>query len=240
MGPYGSRGAWSGEEPSGGERREGEWRREERDWRGGDEWRRGSGDEWRSRSDWPGERDRRGPADEWRREDPWREDWRRREDERGREWRTREYRDAGAPHREESWREPARGQWGGDPTARWTHGESRGVYEREDRGPLQWLGEKIAGRRARGPKGYRRSDDRIRDDVCERIARSGIDADEVEVSVENAEVTLTGTVRERHEKWRLEEIADDIFGVEDVHNHLRLGRREDTASRVDETGRVRH
>lgn len=234
MGPYGSRGAWSGEEPSGGERREGEWRREERDWRGGDEWRRGSGDEWRSRSDWPGERDRRGPADEWRREDPWRED------ERGREWRTREYRDAGAPHREESWREPARGQWGGDPTARWTHGESRGVYEREDRGPLQWLGEKIAGRRARGPKGYRRSDDRIRDDVCERIARSGIDADEVEVSVENAEVTLTGTVRERHEKWRLEEIADDIFGVEDVHNHLRLGRREDTASRVDETGRVRH
>lgn len=234
MGPYGSRGAWSGEEPSGGERREGEWRREERDWRGGDEWRRGSGDEWRSRSDWPGERDRRGPADEWRREDPWRED------ERGREWRTREYRDAGAPHREESWREPARGQWGGDPTARWTHGESRGVYEREDRGPLQWLGEKIAGRRARGPKGYRRSDDRIRDDVCERIARSGIDADEVEVSVENAEVTLTGTVRERHEKWRLEEIAEDIFGVEDVHNQLRLGRREDTASRVDETGRVRH
>jgi hypothetical protein len=83
-------------------------------------------------------------------------------------------------------------------------------------------------RRPLGPKGYHRPDDRIRDDVCERIARSGIDAREVEVAVEAGEVTLTGTVESREDKRTLEDVADDVYGVEDVHNRLRLQRSRST------------
>jgi hypothetical protein len=100
---------------------------------------------------------------------------------------------------------------------------SRATMQRDDRGPLQWLGDAIAEKvRPRGPKGYRRSDERIREDVCECIARSGLNAEEVEVKVEGGEVTLTGTVDSRHDKRRLEDMVDDVFGVDDVHNHLRV------------------
>jgi hypothetical protein len=108
-------------------------------------------------------------------------------------------------------------------------GEGRGTMEREDRGPLAWLGDKVREgmHKARGPKGYRRSDDRIHEEVCERIARSGLDAEEVEVKVEAGEVTLTGTARSRDEKRRLEDVAEDVFGVEEVHNHLRISRERE-------------
>ncbi len=97
----------------------------------------------------------------------------------------------------------------------------------------------FARRRPLGPKGYRRPDDRIRDEVCERIARSGIDAREVEVAVETGEVTLTGTVGSRDDKRTLEDVADDVFGVEDVHNQLRLQRERGAGHRgVELTGSV--
>jgi osmotically-inducible protein OsmY len=76
----------------------------------------------------------------------------------------------------------------------------------------------------RGPKGYRRSDDRIREDVCERIARSGLNADDVEVEVENGQVTLSGEVGDRWDKRRLEDVVEDVFGVDEVNNHLRVRR----------------
>jgi hypothetical protein len=60
--------------------------------------------------------------------------------------------------------------------------------------------------------------------VCERIARSGVDASEVEVRVEGAEVTLEGTVARREEKRWLEDLAEDVFGVDEVHNHVRVAR----------------
>lgn len=79
-------------------------------------------------------------------------------------------------------------------------------------------------RRPLGPKNYTRPDERIRDEVCERIGRSGIDAREVEVAVAAGEVTLTGTVLSRDDKRGLEDLVDDVFGVEDVHNQLRITR----------------
>jgi osmotically-inducible protein OsmY len=78
----------------------------------------------------------------------------------------------------------------------------------------------------RGPKGYRRSDERVHEDLCERIARSGVNADEVEVRVENGEVTLSGTVASRQEKRYLEDLCEDVFGVNDVHNQIRVSRGE--------------
>ncbi len=91
-------------------------------------------------------------------------------------------------------------------------------------------------RRDLGPKGYRRSDERIRDEVCERIGRSGIDAREVEVTVDGGEVTLVGWVEHREDKRALEDLADDVFGVADVHNQLRLHGRERTHGGVELTG----
>lgn len=80
-----------------------------------------------------------------------------------------------------------------------------------------------AGRRMSGPKGYRRSDERVREDVCERLAMNPyIDVGEVSVEVADGVVTLDGTVRERREKYVIEEIADAVFGVTEVSNRLRV------------------
>ena len=74
---------------------------------------------------------------------------------------------------------------------------------------------------AKGP-GYTRSDDRIRDDVCECLMRHGqVDASEIEVRVKDGEVTLTGTVHRRDEKRLAEDAAENVPGVRDVHNQLR-------------------
>jgi len=77
----------------------------------------------------------------------------------------------------------------------------------------------------RGPKGYQRSDARISEDVCDRLAESPeVDASNIEVKVENGEVTLTGSVAERGEKRRAEDLIENISGVREVHNHLRVNR----------------
>ncbi|MGA9520299.1 MAG: BON domain-containing protein [Myxococcaceae bacterium] len=74
----------------------------------------------------------------------------------------------------------------------------------------------------RGPRNYRRPDERILEEVCERIARCGILADDIEVSVNAGEVTLTGNVEDRRDKRMIEELSDSVFGVRDVHNQVRV------------------
>jgi len=75
----------------------------------------------------------------------------------------------------------------------------------------------------RGPKGYQRSDDRIREDVSEELWRHPeIDASEIEIVVENGEVTLTGKVEDRQQKRMAEDIAERCSGVRDVHNQLKV------------------
>src|SRR5262245_13881630 len=80
-------------------------------------------------------------------------------------------------------------------------------------------------RRNRGPQGYRRSDDRIRDDIYDRL----MDLDDVEtvnvtVLVTDGEVTLEGDVDDRRSKYVIEDIADSVLGVQDVNNRLRVQR----------------
>ena len=79
--------------------------------------------------------------------------------------------------------------------------------------------------RGRGPKGYRRSDDRIREDVCERLWYDhDVDASDIEVSVNEATVVLSGSVRDRFEKRRAEDIVESVSGVRDVQNQIRIVR----------------
>jgi osmotically-inducible protein OsmY len=87
-------------------------------------------------------------------------------------------------------------------------------------------------KRGKGPKGYRRSDARIREDVCDLLSDNPkVDATDIEVSVENGEVTLSGTVRSRDDKRRAEYVADAISGVRDVHNRLRIARDDESSGR---------
>jgi osmotically-inducible protein OsmY len=79
--------------------------------------------------------------------------------------------------------------------------------------------------RGRGPKGYRRSDERIREDVNDRLSDDYyLDASDIEVAVSETVVTLTGTVLTRADKRRAEDIADDVSGVTNVENRLRVSQ----------------
>lgn len=74
-----------------------------------------------------------------------------------------------------------------------------------------------------GPKGYQRSDERIREDVNDRLTWHGdLDASNITVTVQDGEVTLEGTVEDRRQKRLAEDIIEDISGVKDIHNHLHL------------------
>jgi len=88
----------------------------------------------------------------------------------------------------------------------------------------------------RGPKGYQRSDDRIREDVCERLTHHPeIDASEIDIQVKNGEVTLTGTVDRREEKRMAEDVAEHVSGVKDVHNQLRAQPQHAMAGQTQST-----
>jgi osmotically-inducible protein OsmY len=84
--------------------------------------------------------------------------------------------------------------------------------------------EQSRGFSGRGPKNYKRSDQRIQEDICERLTSDPyVDASEIQVEVRNGEVTLEGTVEERHMKRRAEDCVEDVSGVSQVHNRLRIG-----------------
>lgn len=77
----------------------------------------------------------------------------------------------------------------------------------------------------RGPKGYQRSDERLREEVSERLMRHGhVDASDIEVAVQNGEITLNGTVDSRWAKRMAEVMAESVPGIRDVHNRLTLRR----------------
>ena len=86
--------------------------------------------------------------------------------------------------------------------------------------------------RGRSPKDYRRSDDRIREDICDRLTDDpSLDPSDVTIKVEGGEVILTGFVATRDEKRRAEEEAERVSGVRDVINQIRVNRG-DRESRI--------
>jgi osmotically-inducible protein OsmY len=79
--------------------------------------------------------------------------------------------------------------------------------------------------RPRGPKGYRRTDERIREDICERLLYAPhIDSSEVSVEVQDGRVVLEGSVTERRMKHAIDEIAGTCSGVNDVENRIKVLR----------------
>ena len=115
--------------------------------------------------------------------------------------------------------------------------EERGFFERAGDEIRSWFGDEEAEYRrrsdemrrgihaGRGPRGYQRSDERIREDINDRLTDDAyVDASDIEVIVNNSMVTLTGRVDSREEKRRAEDIADSVSGVTDVSNQLRIGQ----------------
>jgi BON domain len=76
--------------------------------------------------------------------------------------------------------------------------------------------------RGRGPKGYERSDERLKEMICERLTDDPrIDASEVSVEVTQKVVRLTGSVEDRRTKHAIEDLIDRC-GVKDIDNQLRV------------------
>lgn len=77
----------------------------------------------------------------------------------------------------------------------------------------------------KGPKGYMRSDERIKEDVCDALYRSPrIDASEIEVEVNEGMVTLKGSVEDRQAKRMAEDIAESCTGVSNVSNQILINK----------------
>jgi hypothetical protein len=73
----------------------------------------------------------------------------------------------------------------------------------------------------KGPKGYQRSDERIKEDVSEALYKNpNVDASDVEVKVESGIVTLSGTIEDRQMKRLAEDVAARVSGVLNVMNLL--------------------
>lgn len=80
--------------------------------------------------------------------------------------------------------------------------------------------------RGRGPRNYVRSDARIREHVCDALTeQDSVDASDIEVEVEDANVTLKGSVPEREMKRLAEATAEACRGVQHVTNLLRVRSR---------------
>jgi hypothetical protein len=117
------------------------------------------------------------------------------------------------------------GHWPGDDRAHANRGEQgRAEQGRAEQGRGEQWSRERGGFSGRGPRGYQRNDQRVYEDVCDRLTEDArVDASDIEVRVENGEVTLAGTVKSRTEKHRAEDAIESITGVRDVHNHLRVG-----------------
>jgi osmotically-inducible protein OsmY len=116
---------------------------------------------------------------------------------------------------------------GGDSSQRFRGDQYRPVGNEQDGSETSGRGYAgttlMAVHRGRGPKGYTRSDNRIREDVCDRLTDDPhIDASEIDVRVANGEVTLTGTVTDRMARRHADDLAERIGGVRHVQNNLRV------------------
>jgi len=83
----------------------------------------------------------------------------------------------------------------------------------------------------RGPRDYERSDERIREDVCERLSDDPfVDPSEVTVVVQSGRVTLEGSVEDRPQKYRIEDLVEDSRGVKEVLSRLTVSQRPNEAA----------
>jgi hypothetical protein len=127
--------------------------------------------------------------------------------------------------------------------------EQRTWWDRTQDEVSSWFGDDAARRRrdwderredlraehrGRGPKSYKRSDSRIEEDVNDRLTDDPfLDASDIEVSVKDGDVTLSGLVDRREDKRRAEDLAERVSGVGNVQNNVRVRTREELAAKTN-------
>jgi len=195
------RGEWSRAEWPRGDEPRGDWDRSDYRQTAWDRRPDHRPESWRGRS-----RDDRARYEDWSR--PWAaSDWDRERSMRDDEW----------PNREAGWdARPNRSTWSTD-DGRMEFGAPASRSAAFRGGEQRW---------GRGPKGYQRSDARIHEEVCDRLTYSNVDAENLEITVANGEVTMSGSVRDRWDKRRAEDLAEEVAGVREVHNNIRVHRPE--------------
>jgi hypothetical protein len=177
---------------------------------------------------------------DWNRQDWNRSNWNQSRDYQSSNWRRPEQWDSGRGTeymRDRGWDAASiGGDWDRNRGSRsdenaWPYGNRESYESRLNRPSREWSlddGRTEFGqqRYGRGPKGYQRTDARIHEDVCDRLTYSDVDAENIEVRVQGGEVTLSGSVRDRWDKRRAEDVAEEVSGVRDVHNNIRVNRGE--------------
>ena len=148
----------------------------------------------------------------------------------GRDYNTRSQNGPGGGRAE--W--PGRRDWGGSGASRSgaefgsgsnDHRFGRGDWSSYARNPGGGWGQSGQSYAGRGPKDYQRSDERIREEISDRLTDDGrIDASDISVQVMSCEVTLTGTVTDREQKRCAEDLVESISGVKEVTNNIRVAR----------------
>jgi hypothetical protein len=79
----------------------------------------------------------------------------------------------------------------------------------------------------RGPQGWRRSDERVREEICERLTDDVlIDARGIEVEVREGVVTLSGEAVRPSDPTLASQIAHEVSGVKDVRVELTVKPRD--------------
>ena len=134
-----------------------------------------------------------------------------------------------------SYPESERGYYGDSPR---NYEEDRGWWDKATDEVSSWMGDEEAARRremdalrhgqyrGHGPRNYTRSDERIKEDINDRLTdHAYLDASDIDVEVNDGEVVLSGKVINRYAKRMAEDIAENISGVKNVENRLRAGNR---------------
>lgn len=105
-------------------------------------------------------------------------------------------------------------------------GRDRRIVEPYDDGadegviPADWEAGKFAGK---GPKDFQRSDHSIEDELYKRLTHHpDLDASDIEIAVNSGVVTLKGFAENKYEKRLAAEIAENVLGVTEVQDSLRL------------------
>jgi hypothetical protein len=97
-------------------------------------------------------------------------------------------------------------------------GYTRGAYE---------PGFRPESQSGKGPKGYVRSDERLKEDISEKLMRHpAIDASDISVEAKNGAVILTGSIDNRQLKHYVEDLVESCAGVRDIDNRLTVRARD--------------
>jgi hypothetical protein len=95
------------------------------------------------------------------------------------------------------------------------------------RHPQQWGNQ--GGHRGKLPKNFAYSDDKLRERICEMLADHDlIDPSNVDIQVKSGEVTITGTIEDRHQKRLIDDMVQNVPGVQDVHLSIKVDRKTQT------------